>query len=218
MVVNGSLISAVTVNANGTLGGTGHLSSGTVNGGGHLAPGNGNSGALIVAGNLDFESGELDIVGAGSSVTSVSIAGNLRLNGVPTLNVTGNLAAGQYIIASYGGILSGQFADYSRGRHHQLRHGHQQLDYPFGRSRTIHHRPPRRRCHRLDRLGLATMPKVSLGAKPWTLKKSSRDRSGGAFVMRTWPKNGPISQSNDSHRTCVGHPLRVQTEWPSQKT
>ena len=109
LVVKGSLVSPVTVQSGGTLGGTGNLSSGTVNAGGHLAPGNLNTGALIIAGNLDFESGELDIVGAGSSATSVSIMDSLSLNGGPTLDVTGNLAAGQYTIATYGGTLSGRF-------------------------------------------------------------------------------------------------------------
>jgi len=100
--------SAVSVNG-GTLGGTGHLSSVAVNSGGHLVPGDLNTGALILAGDVSFQDGELEIVGKGSSITSVAITGNLSLNGNSTLEVTGSLAAGTYTIASYGGTLSGQF-------------------------------------------------------------------------------------------------------------
>ena len=83
LYVNGSLkaAGAVDVSSGGTLGGTGSLTSVTVNAGGHLAPGDLNTGALILVGSADFEGGELDIVGTGSSVTSLSIAGNLVLNG-----------------------------------------------------------------------------------------------------------------------------------------
>ena len=79
LTVNGSLASPVTVNNGGTLSGTGSLSSVTVNPGGQLAPGDLNTGAFIIAGSADFEGGAaLDIVGAGNSITSVSITGNLR--------------------------------------------------------------------------------------------------------------------------------------------
>ena len=108
-MIDGSLASPVTVNNGGTLGGTGTLGSVTVFAGGHLAPGDLNTGALTLAGNMDFEGGELDVVGAGNSLTSLSIAGNLILNGDPTLNFSGSLAPGTYTIASYGGTLSGQF-------------------------------------------------------------------------------------------------------------
>ncbi len=106
LVIDGSLASPVTVNSDGTLGGTGHLSSVTVYSGGHIAPGDFNT-SLILAANMDFEGGDLDIVGAGNSITSLSIAGNLILNGDPTLNFSGSLAPGTYTIASYGGTLSG---------------------------------------------------------------------------------------------------------------
>ncbi len=39
-----------------------------------------------------------------------TIAGDLSLNGNPTLDVTGSLAPGTYTVASYGGTLSGEFA------------------------------------------------------------------------------------------------------------
>jgi autotransporter-associated beta strand protein len=104
--VDGSLVSPATVNG-GILSGTGTLGGATVNSGGHLAPGDLNTGALVIAGDVDFEGGNLDIVATGSSITSLSIAGNLILNGDPTLNVSGSLAPGTYTIASYGGTLSG---------------------------------------------------------------------------------------------------------------
>jgi autotransporter-associated beta strand protein len=110
LLVNGSLVSPVSVNSGGTLGGAGNLTSVTVNAGAHLAPGNFNTGTLILGGSLDFEGGEFDIAGAGSSLTGLSIAGNLILDNAPTLIFSGSLAPGTYTIASYGGTLSGQFA------------------------------------------------------------------------------------------------------------
>ena len=101
--------SAVTVNSSGTLGGTGNVTSVTVYSGGHLAPGDLNAGTLIVAGNMDFEGGEFDVVGGGSSITGLSVAGNLSLNGNPMLDVTGSLVPGTYTLASYVGTLSGTF-------------------------------------------------------------------------------------------------------------
>jgi len=89
---------------------TANSGSVTVNTGGHLAPGDFNVGTLFLAGNMDFEGGELDIVAAGGSLNSLSIAGNLILSDAPTLNVSGSLAIGTYTIASYGGNFSGQFA------------------------------------------------------------------------------------------------------------
>jgi len=109
LAVNGSLVSQVTVNSGGILSGTGSLEDVTVSAGGHLAPGNLNSGTLIIAGSVDFEGGNLDIVGTGSSVTAMSITGNLILNDNPAFNFSGSLAPGTYTIASYGGNLSGDF-------------------------------------------------------------------------------------------------------------
>ena len=115
LVVNGSLASPVTVNSGGTLGGTGSLNRGINVLGGCLNPGGLNTGALIIAGNVDFQGGNLDIVGAGSSISSVSITGNLSLNDATTLDFSGSLAAGPYTIATYGGTLSGQFMDVPAG-------------------------------------------------------------------------------------------------------
>ena len=109
LTVDGWLTNSAVNVSGGTLGGTGTFGSVSVNAGGHLAPGDLNSGALILAGNMDFEGGEFNVIGTGSSITGMSITGNLSLNGDPTLNVTGNLSGGPYTIASYGGTLSGHF-------------------------------------------------------------------------------------------------------------
>ncbi len=110
LTVDGSLTnSAVIVNSGGILSGTGSLTSVTAYAGGHLAPGDFNAGALILAGNMDFEGGELNVVGAGSSITSLSIAGDLSLNNDPTLNFSGSITHGTYTIASYSGTLNGSF-------------------------------------------------------------------------------------------------------------
>ena len=110
--IDGSLMGSgltVAVNNGGVLGGVGMVGSVTVYAGGHMAPGDNNIGTLIVSGDVDFESGELDIVGEGNSNTSLSVAGNLILSGNTTLDVTGSLSAGPYTIANYSGSLNGQF-------------------------------------------------------------------------------------------------------------
>ncbi len=56
LLVNGSLLSPVTVNSGGTLAGMGHLSSVTVNSGGHLAPGDA-PGAMTLSGSLSLLAG-----------------------------------------------------------------------------------------------------------------------------------------------------------------
>ena len=110
LVVDGWLTSsAATVNSGGTLGGTGNLVSALINAGGHLAPGDLGTGSINFANAIDFKGGELDIVAAGSSMTSLSTAGNLILSDSPTLDLTGTLSPGTYIIASYSGSLSGNF-------------------------------------------------------------------------------------------------------------
>ena len=60
LIVNGSLVSAVTVNAGGTLGGVGSIGPLTVNGG-VLAPGN-SIGTLTVNGNVSFSSSSIYFV------------------------------------------------------------------------------------------------------------------------------------------------------------
>ncbi len=56
LLVNGSLVSPMTVSSSGTLAGTGNISNVTVNSGGHLAPGNA-PGTLTLSGSLALLSG-----------------------------------------------------------------------------------------------------------------------------------------------------------------
>ncbi len=58
LMVNGSLVSPVTVNSGGTLGGAGSLSSVTVTSGGHIAPGDA-PGLMTLSGSLSLLSGAL---------------------------------------------------------------------------------------------------------------------------------------------------------------
>ncbi|MGA2253480.1 MAG: hypothetical protein ABSG53_02370 [Thermoguttaceae bacterium] len=168
LVVDGWLgDSAVGVNG-GTLGGTGHLGSVAVNAGGHLAPGDLNTGALVIAGGVDFQGGELDLVGTGKSITSVSIAGNLSLKDDPTLDVTGSLSRGPYTIASYGGTLSGKFntLDIPTGY---------TIDYGTGRDSSITlsavPEPPT-----LALLGVAVILLVHDAWRRWRASAKSRER------------------------------------------
>lgn len=104
-----SLASAATVNG-GVLSGTGSLLSVDVDPSGHVAPGDAGAGQLVLTGSAAINGGILDIAAADSSVTSLSVGGNLVLSGAPTLDVTGSLLPGVYTIADYSGTLSGEFA------------------------------------------------------------------------------------------------------------
>ncbi|HMN52576.1 MAG TPA: autotransporter-associated beta strand repeat-containing protein, partial [Sphingopyxis sp.] len=67
LAVNGSIVSDVTVNAGGALGGNGSVGSTTINGDGKLTPGN-SIGRLTVAGDLTFAAGsvyEVEVNAAG---------------------------------------------------------------------------------------------------------------------------------------------------------
>lgn len=93
--VNGSIASSsgITVDAGGTLGGTGTVSSVTVNSGGTLAPGN-SIGTVNVAGNLAF--------GAGSTyAVEVDPAAADRTNVTGTANLSGGTVATSYATATY---------------------------------------------------------------------------------------------------------------------
>jgi autotransporter-associated beta strand protein len=82
LAVNGSLISPVTVNSGGTLGGTGSLTGVTLNTGGHLAPGN-SPGTLILSGSLSLLAGSVLDYELGTPATSDLIsmpAGTLLLS------------------------------------------------------------------------------------------------------------------------------------------
>jgi formylglycine-generating enzyme required for sulfatase activity len=83
LMVNGSLVSAVTVNSGGTLAGMGSLSSVTVNAGGHLAPGN-SPGKLLLSGSLSLLGGAVMDYELDTPLTSDEVlmsGGSLALNG-----------------------------------------------------------------------------------------------------------------------------------------
>ena len=82
LTVNGSLASAVSVQQQGTLGGSGHVGSLTVNDGGTVAPGN-SIGTLSVDRDVRFESGSRYAVEIGQDGRSDRIAsgGTAQING-----------------------------------------------------------------------------------------------------------------------------------------
>jgi autotransporter-associated beta strand protein len=117
LVVNGSIAnSVVTVNAGGTLAGTGTVGAAIINGGGTLAPGSGAPGStMTVAGNLAFQSGALYLVQIDpSSASSVNVTGTATLTGgsVQAVFTPGSYAARQYTILHAGG-LNGTFSGVS---------------------------------------------------------------------------------------------------------
>ena len=109
--------SQVTVANNATLGGSGSLSgSVTVNSGGTLTPGSSNGTGSLTVGSLTMDQGStltvaLDTPGVNYQTigqgTSVSVTGNLALNGV-SLSVTdaGGFGPGLYRLFDYGGTLT----------------------------------------------------------------------------------------------------------------
>jgi len=77
LAVNGSIVSDVTVNDGGALGGNGSVGSTTINGGGALTPGN-SIGRLTVNGDLDFAAGsvyevEVNAAGQGDRVDATGL-------------------------------------------------------------------------------------------------------------------------------------------------
>jgi len=117
LVVDGSLVSLVTVNSGGTLGGAGYLSSGTVNSGGHLAPGN--SPGLSVSGNLVLASSavmdyELDTPSTSDMIRAGSLA--LDLQQFSNFNFTygSDFGPGNYNLIDFGSS-SGSLGTTTRG-------------------------------------------------------------------------------------------------------
>jgi uncharacterized protein with beta-barrel porin domain len=102
LVVNGDITAAssLTVNAGGTLMGTGAVGSTTVNPGGILAPGNSAAGSsMTVNGNLAFVSGAAYMVFLNPTTASfASVAGTATLTGA---SVVANFAAGSYLQKQY---------------------------------------------------------------------------------------------------------------------
>lgn len=100
LLVNGTLAnSTMTVNAGGTLGGTGTVGATQVNNGGTFAAGSGVAGSsMTVAGNLAFASGALYLVQIDPAAASLAnVTGNATLAG----SVQAVLAPGSYMTRSY---------------------------------------------------------------------------------------------------------------------
>ena len=98
--VNGTMVnSTMTVNAGGTLTGTGRVGSVTVNNGGTFAPGSGAPGtSTTVAGNLAFQSGALYVIHLNpTSTTFANVGGTASLAGT----VQANFGAGTFLEHSY---------------------------------------------------------------------------------------------------------------------
>ena len=91
LVVDGSIASSIltTVNAGGTLGGTGTIGNTQVNSGGTLAPGSGAPGtSLTIYGNLAFQSGALYLVQVNSTTASLAnVTGTASLAGTVQANI-----------------------------------------------------------------------------------------------------------------------------------
>ena len=110
LVVNGSIVSAVTVNSGATLAGVGSVGPTTVNSGGTLAPGDA-IGTMTVNGNLTFNAGssfQVSILGNTNDRTnatgSASLAGSVDAVFLSTTNLQHS-----YTILSAAGGLSGSF-------------------------------------------------------------------------------------------------------------
>jgi len=119
---------ATIVNA-GVLGGNGSSGSAfTLGSGGTLAPGGSIGTAAFDSADLD---GTLDIEIDGAQTDLLNVTGNLDLSGgTSILNVTANDPSGSYVIATYGGTLTGTFnietlpdgysVDYGAGSNSQI--------------------------------------------------------------------------------------------------
>jgi uncharacterized protein with beta-barrel porin domain len=114
LLVNGTLAnSTMTVNAGGTLGGTGTVGNATVMSGGIFAPGNGTPGSsLTVNGNLAFQSGAQYLVQLNPTTSSfANVTGTATLGGatVNAIYANGTYVSKQYTILIATGAVSGTF-------------------------------------------------------------------------------------------------------------
>ena len=113
--VNGTINGLVTVNAGGTLGGTGTIDNVVVNGGA-LAPGN-SIGTLNVAGGLTFSAASsymVEISGASSDLTRVT--GVATLGGATVVVIPSGTVTKQYTILTATGGVPDTFNPVCRGR------------------------------------------------------------------------------------------------------
>ncbi|WP_223484836.1 autotransporter serine protease [Pseudomonas sp. A-RE-19] len=121
LAINGSLLSAVTVNNSGILGGNGSIAALTAKSGGTVAPGN-SIGTLQVAGDVTFEPGSTYAVELSPTNSDQIIAGgkaiiegatvSLSLENSPTLLTTAEvktLLGKQYNILQAAGGIEGRF-------------------------------------------------------------------------------------------------------------
>ncbi|MHC8372032.1 autotransporter domain-containing protein [Pseudomonas sp. MDT1-85] len=121
LAINGSLLSAVTVNDSGILGGNGSIAALTAKSGGTVAPGN-SIGTLQVAGDVVFEPGSTYAVELSPTSSDQIIAGgkaiiegatvSLSLENSPTLLTTAEaktLLGNQYNILQAAGGIEGRF-------------------------------------------------------------------------------------------------------------
>lgn len=121
LAINGSLLSAVTVNDSGILGGNGRIGALTAKSGGTVAPGN-SIGTLQVAGDVIFEPGSTYAVELSPTSSDQIVAGgkavidgatvSLSLENSPTLLTTSevkSLLGHQYNILQAAGGIEGRF-------------------------------------------------------------------------------------------------------------
>ena len=121
LAINGSLLSAVTVNDSGILGGNGRIGALTAKSGGTVAPGN-SIGTLQVAGDVTFEPGSTYAVELSPTSSDQIVAGgkavidgatvSLSLENSPTLLTTSevkSLLGNQYNILQAAGGIEGRF-------------------------------------------------------------------------------------------------------------
>jgi hypothetical protein len=105
---------AVTINGGGTLGGTGSI-DGAVTNNGTIAPGNA-IGTLTLNGNVAMGAdSHLAIELSGTTADRLVVGGNLDLSSADFLDVTGTGSGSSWIIATYGGALSGVFDNVTPG-------------------------------------------------------------------------------------------------------
>jgi uncharacterized protein with beta-barrel porin domain len=110
LAVNGDMraASSLTVNATGTLAGTGTVGATQVNAGGIFAPGNGTPGSsMTVSGNLAFQSGAIYLLQVNpSTANSAGIAGTATLGGasVNAVFANGSYVSKQYTILTAGAV------------------------------------------------------------------------------------------------------------------
>ncbi|MCW1925933.1 hypothetical protein OKA05_25465 [Luteolibacter arcticus] len=116
LLVTSSNTGSSTVNSGGTLGGTGSIAGAlTVSTGGTVAPGSTSAGDLAVGATTIAGAYAVEVDGANED--TLFVTGALNITGA-TLNVTAigaGATAGEYIIATYTGALTGTFSGLDEG-------------------------------------------------------------------------------------------------------